>query len=89
VERRLRSEACVRKTVFISKTAALAMFKEKHPKLYAALPPGLGNPLPDSVEAMTDRPSCAVAIAAAARAAHWPGVHHIGLERRPTTQAGS
>ena len=73
----LRHEPCVRKVVFISKAEAWATFKERHPKLAAASPPGTGNPLPDSFKVTPDKRSCVAAIAAAARAAHWPGVKKI------------
>lgn len=89
VETRLRSEPCVRKIVFISKAEALAIIKRTNPTLYSSMPAGVGNPLPDSVRVLTVRPSCAPALAAAARAAHWPGVQQIGLKHRPATRAGS
>lgn len=43
---RLRDEPCVRQVAFISNARALAMFKKEHPKLVAAMPPGIGNPCP-------------------------------------------
>ena len=74
---RLRHEPCVRKVVFISKAEAWATFKKKHPKLAAASPPGMGNPLPDSFKVTPDKRSCVAPIAAAARAARWPGVQKV------------
>jgi cell division protein FtsX len=85
----LRNEPCVRQVAFISKAQAFAMLKKEHPKLLGAMPPGIGNPLPDSYDVTPDKPSCAAAIAAAARAAHWPGVQQVALKRRPATRAGS
>jgi cell division protein FtsX len=82
VGERLGLEPCVRRVVFTSKADALAKFKKKHPKIVAGLPPGVGNPLPDTFTVTPDKPSCAVAIAAAARAAHWPGVQQVMLARR-------
>ena len=84
----LRNEPCVRQVAFISKAQAFAMLKQEHPKLVGAMPP-VGNPLPDSHEVTPDKPSCAAVIAAAARAAHWPGVQQVALKRRPATRAGS
>lgn len=77
VGHRLREEPCVRKVVFISKAEAWATFKKEHPKLVGAQPPGMGNPLPDSFKVTPDKRSCVATIAAAARAAHWPGVQKI------------
>lgn len=77
VGERLRHEPCVRKVVFISKAEAWAIFKKKHPKLAAASPPGMGNPLPDSYKVTPEKRSCVATIAAAARAAHWPGVQKV------------
>ena len=78
----LKQEPCVRTVVFTTKAQAWKKFRKKHPKLAGAMPPGTGNPLPDSYLVNPDKPSCATAIAAAARAAHWPGVQKIELARR-------
>lgn len=78
----LRREPCVRSVVFTSKAQALARLRKLHPKLVGAMPPGVGNPLPDSYTVSPDEPSCAAAIAGAARAAHWPGVQQVTLARR-------
>jgi cell division protein FtsX len=75
---RLRHEPCVRKVVFISKADAWVMFKKEHPKLAAAEPPGMGNPLlPDSFKITPTKRSCVNTIAATARAAHLPGVQKV------------
>lgn len=84
----LRREPCVRQVVFISKAKALAKMN-KMLGTSKVVPPGLGNPLPDAFDVTPDQPSCAPAIAAAARAAHWPGVQQVALKRRPATRAGS
>jgi len=84
VGERLRREPCVRSVVFTSKAQALAKFRKQHPKIVGALPPGVGNPLPDSYTVTPDKLACLPAIAAAARAAHWPGVQQISVApRRP------
>jgi cell division protein FtsX len=84
----LRREQCVKRVVFTSKAQALAEMKKKQPKFFKAieLP---SNPLPDSFKVLLDKPSCAPAVATAARAAHWPGVQAVKLARRPATRAGS
>jgi cell division protein FtsX len=82
VGERLRREPCVRRVVFTSKAQAFAKFRKQHPKLVGALPAGLGNPLPDSFTVAPHKPSCAAAIVAAARTAHWPGVQQVALSRR-------
>ena len=82
VGERLRREPCVRRVVFTSKAQALAEFRKQHPKLVAALPQGVGNPLPDSFTVTPVKSSCASAIAAAARAAHWPGVQKVSVGPR-------
>ena len=89
VGKRLSREPCVRQLIFVSKGEALAMIKKEDPTLYQAMPPGVGNPLPDSFEVMLEKPSCAPAIAASARAAHWHGVQKVDLKRRPPTRVGS
>jgi hypothetical protein len=87
----LQQEPCVRTVVFTTKAQAWARFKKEHPKLAAAAPAGMGNPLPDSYLVTPHNPSCATAITAAARAAHWPGVQKVVLARRRPgfTPAGS
>jgi cell division protein FtsX len=82
VGERMRREPCVQRVVFTSKAQALALFRKQHPKIVAGLPPGVGNPLPDSFTVTPNKPSCASAIVAAARAAHWPGVQRVSLAQR-------
>lgn len=77
----LRREPCVRRVVFVSKAEALVELK-KRLGTKAPFPPGMGNPLPDSYTVAADKPSCLAAIAAAARAAHLPGVQQVALARR-------
>ena len=76
---KLRREPCVRQVRFVSKAQALAEMKKKFPQLFNQAMPA--NPLPDSFVVTPAKPSCGPELAAAVRAAHWPGVQHVGLKR--------
>lgn len=76
----LRRDACTKTVTFTSKAAALREMKKKYPKLFGKGSPGFpSNPLPDSYTIVPTDPACAAGIAAAARAAHWPGVERVDV----------
>jgi cell division protein FtsX len=91
VEQRLRSEACVRRVVFVSKAQALKIMKTQLPQLFGAGSPlaGHSNPLPDSFTVTASKLSCAGGVRASIAAAHWPAVSLVrqGFKRAATGPA--
>ena len=76
VERRLREDADVQSSLFVSKEQSFARMEEKYPELVANLS---FNPLPDSIEVRLNELADVQAFVSRYRAMKLPGVDDPGL----------